>query len=400
MPQLSSILDRFAPSPIAKMSSAVSIKSSQGHRLFDFTTGEPDFDTPRHIKDAAIEAINNGETKYSPTDGTIEVRKAVQRKFKRENNLEFKSDQIIVASGAKPLLADIVRTIAGVGDEIALARPCWPSHVGMIEICGANPNYVDTCQDEGFIMKPEKLAAVLTNRTRVLLLCAPSNPTGAVYPPDTLMEIAEILRQYPEMWVVTDDLYEHIIYDGRKFCTLLEIAPELADRTIVVNGVSKAFAMTGWRIGYAGGPSTLIDGVRKIMTQATGCPSSISQVAAIAALDGPLDCVQQFVRAYQARRDRSASRLNQIPGIDCHVPDGSFYLYPSCEDIIGKKRPDGQLINSSSDFALYLLEDYSVAVVPGIAFKLDPHIRISTATADAILDEGLEQISKAVSQLT
>jgi aspartate aminotransferase len=400
MPQLSSILDRFAPSPITKMSSAVYIKSSQGHRLFDFTTGEPDFDTPRHIKDAAIGAINNGETKYSPTDGTIEVRKAVQRKFKRENNLEFKSDQIIVASGAKPLLADILRTIAGGGDEIALARPCWPSHVGMIEICGAKPNYVDTCQDEGFIMKPEKLAAVLTNRTRVLLLCAPSNPTGAVYPPDTLMEIAEILRQYPEMWVVTDDLYEHIIYDGRKFCTLLEIAPELADRTIVVNGVSKAFAMTGWRIGYAGGPSNLIDGVRKIMTQATGCPSSISQVAAIAALDGPLDCVQHFVKIYQARRDRSASRLNQISGIDCHIPDGAFYLYPSCEGIIGKKRPDGQLINSSSDFAEYLLEEHSVAVVPGAAFELDPHIRISTATADAILDEGLEQISKAVSQLT
>ena len=399
MPHLSSILDRFVPSPIADMFSAVSTMLSQGSHLFDFTTGEPDFDTPEHIKEAAINAIRNGETKYSPTDGTIEIREAVQRKFKRENNLEYKTDQIIVASGAKPLLADIIRTIAEPGDEIVLARPCWPSHVGMIELCGAVPVYVDTFQDDGFKMTPENLLAVLSEQTRVLVLCAPSNPTGTVYSPDNLREIAQILRKYPDVWILTDDLYEHIIFEGNKFCTLLEAAPDLFDRTIVVNGVSKAYAMTGWRIGYAGGPGKLIDGVRKIMTQAVGCPSSVSQAAAIAALDGPLDCVHQFVKTYQARRDRCAARLNQMPGIDCHVPDGAFYLYPSCEGIIGKKRPDGQLIASSSDFARYLLEEYSVAVVPGAAFEFDPHIRLSTATADGILDEGLEQIYEAVSHL-
>ncbi len=396
---LSPILERFVPSPISKMSSAVSVMLAEGCTLLDFSTGEPDFDTPEHIKQAAIEAINRGETKYSPTDGTIDVRKAVQRKFERENNLGFGLEQIIVASGAKPLLADIIRTIAGDGDEIVLARPCWPSHVGMIELSGAKPVFVDTSQETGFIMSPESLSAVLTDRTRALLFCAPSNPTGAVYSSQALSAIAEILRKYPDLWIITDDLYEHIIYDGRAFHTILEIAPDLADRTIVVNGVSKAFAMTGWRIGYAGGPRGLVDGVKKVMSQATGCPCSISQAAAIAALDGPLDCVYEFVHAYQARRNRSVTVLNQLPGLNCSVPDGAFYLYPSCEGIIGMRRPDSTLISSSSDFADYLLTEYSVAVVPGTAFELDPHIRISIATADDILDQGMTQIAQAVSQL-
>ncbi len=399
MPPLSPILDRFVPSPISKMSSTVSVMLAEGRTLFDFSTGEPDFDTPEHIKRAAIEAIRRGETKYSPTDGTIEVRKAVQRKFERENNLRFGLEQIIVASGAKPLLADIIRTIAGESDEIALARPCWPSHVGMIELAGAKPVFVDTSQEAGFIMSPENLSAVLTHRTRAILLCAPSNPTGAVYSSQALLAIAEVIRKHPDIWIITDDLYEHIIYDGRAFQTILEIAPDLADRTIVVNGVSKAFAMTGWRIGYAGGPKDLVDGVGNVMSQAAGCPCSVSQVAAIAALDGPLDCVHEFVKAYQARRDRSAGALNQLPGLNCSVPDGAFYLYPSCAGIIGKLRPDGSLINSSGDFADYLLTEYSVAVVPGAAFELDPHIRISTATADDILDKGIAKIAQAVLQL-
>ncbi len=399
MPPLAPILERFVPSPISKMSSTVSIMLAEGRTLFDFSTGEPDFDTPEHIKQAAIEAINRGETKYSPTEGTIDVRKAVQRKFERENNLGFELEQIIVASGAKPLLADIIRMIAGDGDEIALARPCWPSHVGMIELAGAKPVFVNTLQEAGFIMSPENLSAALTDRTRALLLCAPSNPTGAVYSSQALLAIAEVIRKHPDLWIITDDLYEHIIYDGRAFQTILEIAPDLADRTIVVNGVSKAFAMTGWRIGYAGGPRDLIDSVGKVMSQAAGCPCSVSQVAAIAALDGPRDCIYEFVQAYQARRDRSVGALNQLPGLSCTVPDGAFYLYPSCAGIIGKRRPDGALIGSSSDFADFLLTEYSVAVVPGTAFELDPHIRISIATADDTLDQGIAQIARAVLQL-
>ncbi len=400
MPTLSPLLDRFKPSAISGMMGTVAALQAQGKKLYDFSTGEPDFDTPEHIKQAAIEAIKQGETKYSPTDGTIAVRSAVQRKFERENNLGFGLEQIIVATGAKPLIADIIRAMAGSGDEIVLAAPAWPSHVGMIELAGAKPVFVKAEQGDGFIMQPEHLAAAITAKTRAIVLCSPSNPTGAVYGKEALTAIAEVLRQHPDLWIITDDLYEHIIYDNRKFCSILNVAPDLADRTVVVNGVSKAYAMTGWRIGYAAGPVDLMAGVRKVMSQATGCPCSVSQVAAIAALDGPIDCVREFVSAYQARRDRSVSALNQTPDIDCLSPQGAFYLYPSCAGVIGKRQPDGTIIKTSLDFANYLLNDWSVAVVPGSAFELDPHFRISTATADAELDEGIAQIKRAVAALS
>jgi len=400
MPSLSPLLDHFKPSAIAGMMRTVAQLQAEGRKLYDFSTGEPDFDTPEHIKQAAIEAIRRGETKYSPTDGTIAVRSAVQRKFERENNLAFNLEQIIVATGAKPLLADIIRTMASHGDEIVLAAPCWPSHVGMIELAGAAPVFVTTSQGDGFIMKTDQLDRAITAKTRAVLLCAPSNPTGAVYCRKTLHDIAEVLRKHPDIWIITDDLYEHILYDNREFISLLEVAPDLANRCIVVNGVSKAYAMTGWRIGYAAGPQILIDAVRKIMSQATGCPCSISQAAAIAALDGPRDCVYGFVQAYQARRDRSVLSLNQTPGIDCMSPEGAFYFYPSCAGVIGTRSRDGTLIGSSQDFANYLLTRWSVAVVPGNAFELDPHFRISMATADGDLDEGIARIKQAVFELS
>ncbi len=400
MPTLSPLLDRFKPSAISGMMGTVARLQAQGKKLYDFSTGEPDFDTPEHIKQAAIEAIKQGDTKYSPTDGTIAMRAAVQRKFERENNLGFKLEQIIVATGAKPLIADIIRAMAGSGNEIMLAAPAWPSHVGMIELAGAEPVFVRAGQSDGFIMGPEQLAAAITSKTRAVLLCSPSNPTGAVYGQEALLVIAEVLRKFPDLWIITDDLYEHIIYDDRKFHSILNVAPDLADRTVVINGVSKAYAMTGWRIGYAAGPTDLMNGVRKVMSQATGCPSSVSQAAAIAALDGPLECVSEFVTSYQARRDRSVGALNQTPGIDCLSPQGAFYLYPSCAGVIGKHQPDGTVIKSSHDFAKYLLNDWSIAVVPGSAFELDPHFRISTATADDDLDEGIAQIKKAVAALS
>ena len=399
MPTLSPLLERFKPSAISGMMGTVARLQSQGKKLYDFSTGEPDFDTPEHIKQAAIEAIKQGETKYSPTDGTIAVRGAVQRKFERENNLGFALEQIIVATGAKPLIADIIRAMAGPGDEIVLAAPAWPSHVGMIELAGAEPVFVKAGQAGGFIMQPEHLAAAITAKTRAIVLCSPSNPTGAVYGQDALLAIAEVLRKHPDLWIITDDLYEHIIYDNQTFHSILNVAPDLVKQTVVVNGVSKAYAMTGWRIGYAAGPTKLMNGVRKVMSQATGCPCSISQIAAIAALDGPIDCVRDFVSAYQARRDRSVSTLNQTPGLDCLSPQGAFYLYPSCAGVIGKHSPDGKIIKTSLDFANYLLNDWSVAVVPGSAFELDPHFRISTATADTDLDEGIAQIKRAVAAL-
>ena len=399
MPPLSPLLDRFKPSAISGMMGAVARLQADGQRLYDFSTGEPDFDTPDHIKQAAIAAIKQGQTKYSPTDGTIEVRQAVLRKFVRDNNLTFELENIIVATGAKPLLADIIRAMAGPGDEIVLASPCWPSHVGMIELAGATPAFVKTSQSNGFIMQPDQLAAAISAKTRAVILCAPSNPTGAVYSRQAMLDIAEILQKHPDIWIITDDLYEHIIYDNQPFHSILNVAPDLSDQTIVVNGVSKAYAMTGWRIGYAAGPKNLMAAVRKVMSQATGCPCSISQAAAIAALDGPLDCVHDFVKTYQARRDRAVRALNQTPGLDCLSPQGAFYLYPSCAGVIGKHQADGSVIASSHDFANYLLQQWSVAVVPGSAFEHDPHFRFSTATADADLDEGIARIKKAVSQL-
>jgi len=330
----------------------------------------------------------------------LAVRSAVQRKFERDNNLEFQLEQIIVATGAKPLLADIIRAMASTGNEIILTAPCWPSHVGMIELAGATPVFVKAGQSDGFIMKPDQLENAISAATRAVILCAPSNPTGAVYSSQALLDIAEVLRKYPDIWIITDDLYEHIIYDNKVFHSILQVAPDLANRTIVVNGVSKAYAMTGWRIGYAAGPSELMNAVRKVMSQATGCPCSISQAAAIAALDGPLDCVHEFVKTYQARRDRSVGAINQTPGLECLSPDGAFYLYPSCAGIIGKHRPDGTVIGSSQDFATYLLNHWSVAVVPGNAFELDPHFRISTATSDVDLDEGIARIKQAVAELS
>ena len=399
MPALSPLLERFTPSPISRMMGTVAQMLADGHELCDFSTGEPDFDTPLHIKQAAIDAITRGETKYSPTDGSIDVRQAVQRKFERDNNLKFATNQIIVATGAKPLLADIIRALVAPGEEIVLAAPCWPSHVGMINLAGARPIFVKTKQQDGFIMDAQELSSVITNNTKAVLLCAPSNPTGAVYSKDELLEIAQVLRQYPDLWIITDDLYEHIIYDDHQFFSIVELAPDLGDRTIVVNGVSKAYAMTGWRIGYAGGPKNLIDGVRKVMSQATGCPCSVSQAAAIAALDGPLDEVYRFVKIYRARRDRAVGSLNQVPGLVCLKPQGAFYLYPSCAQLVGLHRPDGKKINSSGDFAEYLLEEFGVATVSGSAFEFDPHIRISIATGDDILDDGLARISRAVSRL-
>ncbi|HUR43849.1 MAG TPA: pyridoxal phosphate-dependent aminotransferase [Aestuariivirga sp.] len=397
---LSPILGRFKPSAIAATMSMAARIRAEGRELYDFSTGEPDFDTPDHIKQAAIAAIHRGETKYSPTDGTIAMREAVQRKFKRDNGLTFLLAQIIVASGAKPLLADIIRTLASEGDEIALAAPCWTSHTGIIELAGARPVYVATGQQQGFKMTPGALAAALSAHSRAVVLCSPSNPSGATYSATELIALAEVLRLRPDVWIITDDLYEHIVFDGRGFYTLLNVAPDLADRTIVVNGVSKAHAMTGWRIGYAAGPPMFMDAVRKIMSQAAGCPSSVSQAAAIAALDGPSDCVHEFVAAYQARRNRTVRSLNQFPGLSCISPEGAFYVYPSCQGVIGSVTPRGGRICSSTDFATYLLKDWSVAVVPGAAFELDPHFRISIATADAALDEGLARIGRAISALS
>jgi aspartate aminotransferase len=400
LPAFSPILDRFKPSAISEIFSLAARLKAEGRKIYDLSTGEPDFDTPRHIRDAAAEAMAAGDTKYSPVDGTFAMKAAVSRKFQRENALTFTNDEIVIASGAKPLLADAIRTIASPGYDVVLSAPCWPSHVGMIEIAGASPRYVHTSVDTGFKMTPATLAAAMTPATRAVLLCSPSNPTGATYSAAELSALAEVLVRHPDVWVVSDDLYEHILFDGRSFSTMAQVAPALRSRTLTVNGVSKAYAMTGWRIGYAAGPQPLISALRKVMSQATGCPSSIGQAAAIAALDGRQDFLSTSVDIYQRRRDRSTAVLNKTNSIRCALPEGAFYLYPWCGGVKGKQTPGGAIIGSSADFVRYLLKDWSVAVVPGAAFEGDPHFRISIATADADLDEGIRRIGAAVEALS
>ena len=400
MPELSPILNRFQPSKIVQTTDLVAKLKKEGRTLYDFSMGEPDFDTPMHIQEAAIAAMKRGETRYTPVDGSFACKEAVQRKFSRDDNLDFDLKQIAVGSGAKSLLANILQTITQEDDEVILATPCWTSHIGMIQLFGGHPVAVETTLENGFRMTAESLQNAITDKTRALLTCAPSNPSGAVYCRQELEQLADVLRKYKDIWIVTDDLYEHIVFDGRECLNLLNVAPDLADRTILVNGISKAFAMTGWRIGYAAGPVNLVNAVRKVMSQATGCPCSISQAAAIAALDGPMDSVQEFVHAFENRRNRAVEVLNDAAGLKCASPDGAFYLFPSCAGVIGKTTPEGKLIESSTDFCNYLLETHSVVTVPGAAFEMDPHVRISIATADDDLDEGMKRIREAANSLT
>jgi aspartate aminotransferase len=400
MPALSSTLDRFRPSAISDIFTLTATLKAQGKKIYDLSTGEPDFDTPQHVKDAAVKAIADGKTKYTPVDGTLAIKSAIRRKFARENGLNYSEGEIVVANGAKPLLADAIRTLTNPASEVVLASPCWPSHVGMIEIAGAYPRFVRTTEDTGFKMTPDVLSAAITPKTRVVLLCSPSNPTGATYTHSELEGLSAALARHPAVWIVSDDLYEHILFDGRSFATLAQVNRSLASRILTVNGVSKAYAMTGWRIGYAAGPQPLINGLCKVMSQAAGCPSSVSQAAAIAALDGPQAFLKNWANTYQQRRDRSVAALKRSRGLRCTVPEGAFYLYPCCHGLIGSTTVRGARIQSSGDFVRYLLEDWNVAAVPGAAFEADPYFRISIATADAELDEGIRRINAAADALS
>ena len=400
MPALSSLLDRFLPSAISDIFTLTAKLKAQGQKIYDLSTGEPDFDTPQHVKDAAVKAIAEGNTKYTPVDGSLAIKSAIVRKFSRDNDLNYSEDEIVVANGAKPLLADAIRTLTNPASEVVLASPCWPSHVGMIEIAGAYPRFVRTTEDTGFKMTPEALAAAITPKTSVVLLCSPSNPTGATYTHAELEGLSAALVRHPQVWIVSDDLYEHILFDGRSFATMAAVNPSLASRILTVNGVSKAYAMTGWRIGYAAGPQVLINGLCKVMSQAAGCPSSVSQAAAIAALDGPQGFLKDWANSYQRRRDRSVAALRRSRALRCTVPEGAIYLYPSCHGLIGSTTARGARIQSSADFVRYLLEDWNVAAVPGSAFEADPYFRLSIATADADLDEGIRRINAAVDALS
>ena len=394
-PPLNSILDRLQTSPIIEMFGIAEKMRAERLELFDFSIGEPDFDTPEHICNAGKAAIDAGDTRYTAADGSQALKSAIRRKFKRDNDLDYPEDQIVIGNGAKPLLASATQVVVGEGDEVIYSTPSWPSHVGMIHLTGGRPVPLQTGIENAFKITPEQLASAMTPRSRMLLLCSPSNPTGAVYSEAELRALSAVLLEYPRVWVLSDDLYEHIVFRGARFSTIAQAEPRLAQRTLTVNGVSKCYAMTGWRIGYAGGPKPWIDGLRKLFSQVNGGPSSISQAAAVAALDGPQSFLKEWAEVYSRRRDIALAHLDEAPGIRSATPEGAFYVMPNCVGVLGARTPAGKCIESSSDFARYLLEDYHVVVVPGPAFDCDPYLRISIATSDEVINAGIGRIVDA-----
>jgi aspartate aminotransferase len=361
--------------------------------------GEPDFDTPENIKTAAIDAIRRGETKYTDVDGMPELKAAVAAKFARENGLTYAVNQIHVAPGGKAVLYNALVATLSPGDEVIVPAPYWVSYPDMVLLAGGEPVEVVGAEADGFKLRPEVLEAAITPKTRWLILNSPSNPTGAAYTRAELEAIAAVLRRHPQVWVMTDDMYEHLVYGDFEYTTMAQVAPDLQDRTLTVNGVSKAYAMTGWRIGYAGGPKPLIDLMRKVAGQTTSNPSSISQWAAVEALNGPQDFIGERKAAFERRRDLVVSMLNQASGVRCAVPEGAFYVYPSIQGLIGKTTEGGAVIDSDEAFAAQLLEAEGVAVVHGAAFGLSPYFRISYATSEDVLEAACTRIQRFCASL-
>jgi len=361
--------------------------------------GEPDFDTPDNIKDAAKAAIDAGETKYTALDGTPSLKMAIAGKFKRENGIDYAVDEVTVATGAKQILFNAFMATLDVGDEVIIPTPYWTSYSDMVEISGSTPVLIPCDAGVGFRLQAEQLEKAITPKTRWLLLNSPSNPSGAAYSADDYRPLLDVLLRHPHVWLMADDMYEHIVYDGFEFVTPVALEPKLKERTLTINGVSKAYAMTGWRIGYAGGPKPLIKAMAVIQSQATSCPSSVSQAAAVEALNGTQDFLPGRRDSFQRRRDLVVQRLNAIEGLECRTPEGAFYTFSGCAGMLGKTTPKGKIIEADQDFTDHLLEDAHVAVVPGSAFGLSPFFRISYATSEAALVEALDRIERACAAL-
>ena len=397
---LASYLSAIKPSPTVAVTTKAQELKAAGRDVIGLGAGEPDFDTPDFIKEAAIEAIHQGKTKYTAPAGTPELREAISGKFKRENGLDYSIGQITVGCGGKQILYNALVATLDPGDEVIIPTPYWVSYPDMVLLGHGTPVFVPTSLEAGFKMKPENLEGAITPKTKWLMLNSPSNPSGAAYTEAELKALAEVLVRHPHVWVMTDDIYEHIVYDDFKFTTIAEVEPALHDRTLTINGVSKAYSMTGWRVGYAGGPIELIKAMNMIQSQSTTHTSSISQAAAVAALNGPQEFLAEWVDVFRGRRDLIISMLNQSTGLSCPTPEGAFYVYPSCAGLMGRKTPDGTAIESDTDFVTYLLESEGVAVVQGVAFGLEPHFRISYATATEALEEAGQRIQRACAALS
>ena len=387
-------LRRVKPSATSAAASKARALRAAGQDVISLDAGEPDFDTPENIKEAAIRAIRDGKTKYTDVDGIAELKLAVCAKFARENGLSYGVSQINVSPGGKAVIFNALAASLDVGDEVIVPAPYWVSYPDMVLLAGGTPVFVETRPKEGFKLRAASLEAAIGPRTRWLILNSPSNPTGAAYRREELRALADVLVRHPNVWILTDDMYEHFVFGDFEFTTIAQVEPSLKDRTLTMNGVSKAYSMTGWRIGYAGGPEPLIGAMRKVMSQTTSNPSSISQWAAVEALNGPQDFIAPNARLFESRRDLVVSMLNQAAGLRCPTPEGAFYVYPSCEGTIGARAPSGRTIADDADFANELLDAEGVSVVFGAAFGLSPFFRISYATSEALLEEACRRIQR------
>jgi aspartate aminotransferase len=399
MIKTSAALNRIKPSPTIAVSNRAAELKAQGADVIGLGAGEPDFDTPDFVKAAAIAAIHAGETKYTAVDGTPALKDAIITKFQRDNGLRYTREQISVNSGGKQTIFNAILASVDAGDEVIIPAPYWVSYPDIVQLAGGTPVFILAGQENGFRITAEQLEAAITPHTKWLILNSPSNPTGAAYSQAHLQALAEVLLRHPHVMVLTDDMYEHILYDGFKFATIAQVAPALYERTLTMNGASKAYAMTGWRIGYAAGPKALIKAMATLQSQSTSNPCSISQAAAVAALSGDQSFLLERNHIFKQRRDLVVGMLNQAPGLSCLTPEGAFYVYPSCAGLIGKTTPQGKVLHTDEDVAAYLLESVGVAVVHGAAFGLSPHFRISYATATNVLEQACARIQTACAAL-
>jgi aspartate aminotransferase len=390
----SAALSRVKPSATLAADAKARELKAQGRDVISLAAGEPDFDTPDNIKEAAIQAIRDGKTKYTNVDGIPELKEAIVAKFQRENGLTYKTSQVNVSPGGKPVIWNAMISTLNPGDEVIIPTPYWVSYWDIVLLAGGTPKAVPTSAGTGFKLQPADLEAAITPKTKWVFLNSPSNPSGAAYTKAELRGIADVLLRHPHVWILTDDMYEHLVFGDFEFFTIAQVEPGLYDRTLTMNGVSKAYAMTGWRIGYAAGPEALIKSMAKVMSQTTSNPSSISQWAAVEALNGTQEFIKPNAKLFEQRRDLVVSMLNQANGIECPTPEGAFYVYPSVEKLLGKTTASGKVINSDADFAVELLEQEGVSVVFGAAFGLSPFFRISYATSNAVLEDACTRIQR------
>lgn len=390
----SAALSRVKPSATLAADAKARELKAQGRDVISLAAGEPDFDTPDNIKEAAIQAIRDGKTKYTNVDGIVELKEAIVAKFQRENGLTYKTSQVNVSPGGKPVIWNAMISTLNPGDEVIIPTPYWVSYWDIVLLAGGTPKAVPTTAGTGFKLQPADLEAAITPKTKWVFLNSPSNPSGAAYTKAELRGIADVLLRHPHVWILTDDMYEHLVFGDFEFFTIAQVEPQLYDRTLTMNGVSKAYAMTGWRIGYAAGPEALIKSMAKVMSQTTSNPSSVSQWAAVEALNGTQEFIKPNAKLFEQRRDLVVSMLNQANGIECPTPEGAFYVYPSMEKLLGKTTQSGQVINSDADFAVALLEQEGVSVVFGAAFGLSPFFRISYATSNAVLEDACTRIQR------